>query len=102
MSNIQKTKFTNSNGDNLIILPDTDSANNGDVLTAMKYFEEIINRIDVGNVTWHIDAHGKNCVSIARKGVAKRKFLASMGIPKSNVKVCTLEKMRVYKDNQLF
>lgn len=66
------------------------------------YFEEIINRIDVGNVTWHIDAHGKNCVSIARKGVAKRKFLASMGIPKSNVKVCTLEKMRVYKDNQLF
>ena len=36
MSNIQKTKFTNSNGDNLIILPDTDSANNGDVLTVTK------------------------------------------------------------------
>ena len=36
MSNIQKTKFTNSNGDNLIILPNTDSANNGDVLTVNK------------------------------------------------------------------
>ena len=36
MSDIQKTKFTNSNGDNLIILPDTDSANNGDVLTVTK------------------------------------------------------------------
>lgn len=33
MADIQKTKFTNLNGDNLIVLPDTDEANNGDVLT---------------------------------------------------------------------
>ena len=66
------------------------------------YFKEIINQIDVNKVTWHVDAHGKNCVSIARKGVAKRKFLVTMGIPKSKVKVCTLENIRVYKDNKLF
>lgn len=66
------------------------------------YFEEIINRIDENKVTWHVDAHGKNCVSIARKASAKRKFLVTMGIPKSNVKVCTLEGLRIYKDNPLF
>lgn len=33
MADNQYTKFTNSKGDNLIILPDTANANNGDVLT---------------------------------------------------------------------
>ena len=66
------------------------------------YFVEIISHIDKNKVVWTVDAHGVSEDIISEKGDKKVKFLVSLGVPKNNVKVCSLESLRKRTSPQLF
>lgn len=65
------------------------------------YFEEIVNRIDINNVNWHVNAYDKDDETFQKECKEKSAFLQGIGIPVKQLSFCKLNNLRLYKDNPL-
>jgi len=66
------------------------------------YYKEIVNKIDVVNVKWHVNAFDKDDETFLKECNAKGSFLQRLGVSSNMLTFCTLNSLRLYEDNPLF